>query len=93
MKRWDVFRDKREKFFEYYVGVKNRKNRGKLIVTALVLHKMLKYLSTYYNVNRNEALRKAVQNFKAFQIQHRIKKALSRKGPSVKDRLKQHFRR
>jgi len=93
MKRWDVFRDKREKFIEYYVGVKNRKNRAKFIVTALVLHKMLKYLSTYYNASRNEALRKAVQNFKAFQIQYRIKKALSRKGPSVKDRVKQRLRR
>jgi|LauGreDrversion4_2_1035121.scaffolds.fasta_scaffold488847_2 hypothetical protein len=60
MKRWDIFREKREKFIEYFVGVKNRKNRSKFIVTALVLHKMLKYLANYYNTNRNEALRKAV---------------------------------
>ncbi len=42
MKRWDIFRERRDKFIEYFIEVKNRRNRSRFIVTLLVLDKMIK---------------------------------------------------
>lgn len=86
MKRWDIFRGKRDQFIDYYVGLKNRKNRSKFLVTALVLDRMLRYLAGYYNDMRNEALLIAVQNYKCFQMQFRTKRLLLKRGPTIKHR-------
>jgi HD superfamily phosphohydrolase YqeK len=80
MKRWDIFKQKREKFIEYYVGLKNRKNRSKFLITAIILQRMLRYLADFYNNIRNEAVMKAVRNFTTFKIQFRLKRLIKLKG-------------
>lgn len=41
-KRWEVFKKKRENFIEYYISVKNRKNRSHFLITLIVLQRMLR---------------------------------------------------
>ena len=37
MRRWDIFKEKRERFIEYFVEVKNRQARNKQFVTFIIL--------------------------------------------------------
>jgi hypothetical protein len=75
---------------EYYIGLKNRKNRTKFMITAIVMQRMLRYLADLYNNVRNEAVMKAVRNFTTIKIQFRLKRLMKLKGQSMKERhLKQ----
>ena len=49
MKRWVVFKEKRDKFIEYFVEVKNKQVRNKRFVTFIILQRMLRYLSNQFN--------------------------------------------
>jgi hypothetical protein len=49
MKRWDVFREKREKFIEYFVYRKNIRNRVNQLITCIILQRMLRYLANRFN--------------------------------------------
>ena len=86
MKRWDAFRDKREKFIDYFVGLKNKKNRSKFLVTVTILQKILRYFSKEYNELRNVAVIKAVRNYKMFKIQFRLKRLLKKRGETFEAR-------
>jgi hypothetical protein len=49
MKRWVVFKEKRDKFIEYFIEVKNRQVRNRRFVTFIVLQRMLRYLGDHFN--------------------------------------------
>lgn len=49
MVRWEIFREKKERFIEYFIEVKNRKVRSQQLITFIVLQKMLRYLADYFN--------------------------------------------
>jgi hypothetical protein len=54
MKRWDVFRDKREKFIEYFIIKKTERNRVNSLITCIILQRMLRYLADRYNDEKEQ---------------------------------------
>ena len=68
MKRWDVFREKRERFIEYFVFKKTEKNRARSLITCIILQRMLTYLGIRYNDEKEQVFIDAQRSFKAFRI-------------------------
>jgi hypothetical protein len=68
MKRWDVFRDKREKFIEYFIFKKTERNRANSLITCIILQRMLRYLADRYNDEKEQVFIDAQRSFKAFRI-------------------------
>jgi hypothetical protein len=44
-----VFKEKRDKFVEFFIEVKNKQMRNRRFITMIVLQRMLKYLSAHFN--------------------------------------------
>lgn len=86
MKRWDIFKAKREHFIEYFIAFKNKKNRSRFLITAIILQKMLRYMSDFYNIMRNQETMKWVRKLKVAKIKFRIKLHLHNKGATLYDR-------
>eukprot|EP00347_Sterkiella_histriomuscorum_P002453 403368090 len=80
MKRWELFKQRRDDFYKRFVDLKIRKNRVKTLVTHLMLQKMLRYLAQYYNEYKLEAVMKAVRHFRCFKIQFHMKRFFKKKG-------------
>ena len=44
-----MFRDKRDKFFEYFIFKKTERNRANSLITCILLQRMLRYLANRFN--------------------------------------------
>lgn len=82
MKRWVVFKEKRDKFIEYFIEIKNRQVRNKRFVTFIILHRMLKYLADHYKSVVFEEFQTLQRSFRAFRMQFRLKRLIAKKGPT-----------
>ena len=86
MKRWDVFREKREKFIEYFIFKKTERNRVNSLITSIILQRMLKYLADRFNDAKEQVFIEAQRSFKAFRIQFRVKRLFLKRGAQKGDR-------
>jgi hypothetical protein len=82
MKRWVVFKEKRDKFVEYFIEFKNKQVRNRRFVTLILLQRMLRYLSTQFNSVVYEEFQNLQRSFRAFRMQFRLKRLILKKGPS-----------
>ena len=82
MKRWVVFKEKKNKFIEYFIEVKNKQIRNKRFLTFIVLHRMLKYLADHFNSVVFEEFQMLQRSFRAFRMQFRLKRLLLKRGPT-----------
>lgn len=86
MKRWDIFREKRDKFIEYFMFKKTERNRVNSLITSILLQRMLRYLANRYNDEKEQVFIEAQRSFKAFRIQFRVKRLFLKRGPLKPDR-------
>lgn len=49
-----MFRDKREKFIEYFIFKKTERNRANSLITCILLQRMLRYLADRYNDEKEQ---------------------------------------
>lgn len=49
-----MFRDKREKFIEYFIFKKTERNRANSLITCIVLQRMLRYLGNRFNDEKEQ---------------------------------------
>ena len=82
MKRWVVFKEKRDKFIEYFVEVKNKQVRNKRFITFIILQRMLRYLSNQFNSVVYEEFQLLQCSFRAFRMQFRLKRLILKRGPT-----------
>ena len=69
-----MFRDKRDKFFEYFIFKKTERNRANSLITCILLQRMLRYLADRFNDEKERVFIEAQRSFKAFRIQFRVKR-------------------
>jgi hypothetical protein len=77
-----VFKEKRDKFVEFFIEVKNKQMRNKRFITMIVLQRMLKYLSAHFNSVVYEEFQLLYRSFRAFRLQFRLKRLILKRGPT-----------
>ena len=93
VQRQDLMRNLREQYEQYFIRMRERELRVKVMITLATLSGRLRLLAKEYNKVREAAVMKEVRNFSAWKIAYRFHRVFrAPRGPTLQFREKQRMK-